>query len=331
MLSVLIPTYRRPQDLCRCLAALEAQTRPADDVWVVVRDSDEETQDFLAGCQTSLPLRRVCVGTPGVITAMNAGLEAASGDIIALTDDDTAPYPDWLERIEAHFAADPMVGGVGGRDRVHQPDGAAHDAYLHDAYLHNACLVVGKVQWFGRIIGNHHLGAGPAREVDVLKGANCAYRAAALRPVGFDARMRGSGAQVHWELSLGLALKRGGWKLLYDPAVLVNHYPASRFDEDQRGRFDWGAHRNAVCNEGLALLGHLPWPRQLCYLGYALMLGTREAPGLLQLPRLLFRREPHLWSRIGATLAGRAAGVSAQTCMRGETLMRPREKRIEDR
>ncbi|MHC5721623.1 MAG: glycosyltransferase family 2 protein, partial [Nostoc sp.] len=37
--TVLIPTYRRPQDLSRCLLALQEQTKPVDQVIVVVRDT----------------------------------------------------------------------------------------------------------------------------------------------------------------------------------------------------------------------------------------------------------------------------------------------------
>ncbi len=120
---------------------------------------------------------------------MSAGLEVARGDIVAITDDDAAPHPDWLARIEAYFSTHQGLAGVGGRDVVchgEHPEGGARE-------------VVGKVQWFGRVIGNHHLGIGRAREVDELKGVNCAYRHAALRRVGFDERLRGTGAQVHWE------------------------------------------------------------------------------------------------------------------------------------
>jgi len=35
-ITVLIPTYRRPQDLARCLEALQKQTRLADEVLLVV-------------------------------------------------------------------------------------------------------------------------------------------------------------------------------------------------------------------------------------------------------------------------------------------------------
>ncbi len=301
--SVLIPTYRRPKDLCRCLTALEAQARPADEVLVVVRATDDETHSFLAGFQHSLSrLHIVTVQVLGVVAAMSAGLAEAEGDIIALTDDDTAPYPDWLERIEAHFAADPKVGGVGGRDW--QPND------------HRSRSVVGKIQWHGRVVGNHHLGVGAAREVDVLKGANCAYRAEPLKQIGFEARLRGGGAQVHWELALGLAIRQAGWKLIYDPAVALDHYPAQRFDADTnlRGIFNAEGIRNSAYNETLVLLSYLPPLRRLAFLLWAFLIGTRSEPGPLQMPRLLARHDQHVWSRLCATYAGRSAAL--QTVIR---------------
>jgi len=34
------------------------------------------------------------------------------------------------------------------------------------------------------------------------------------------------------------SLVGAGWKLIYDPRVAVDHYPAQRFDEDQRNKFN---------------------------------------------------------------------------------------------
>jgi glycosyltransferase involved in cell wall biosynthesis len=116
-ISVVIATYRRPKDLERCLKALQHQTRPADQVVLVVRDPD--TEKFLAAFNPDLlPLHVVRKeDTGGIVAAMNAGLEAAKEDIIAFTDDDAAPHPDWLARIENHFLWQmSSIGGVGGRD-----------------------------------------------------------------------------------------------------------------------------------------------------------------------------------------------------------------------
>src|SRR5262249_7601396 len=59
-----------------------------------------------AGAQQVLDLPRV-----GKITALNAGVEAASGEILVFTDADSLFRPDTLEELMANFA-DPTVGGV---------------------------------------------------------------------------------------------------------------------------------------------------------------------------------------------------------------------------
>jgi cellulose synthase/poly-beta-1,6-N-acetylglucosamine synthase-like glycosyltransferase len=92
---------------------------------VVVSDNDAKTWAMLEDVSLGhLTLRAVAVTTPGYAAALNAGLDATRGDIITITDDDTAPRPDWLARIENHFQADPRVGGVGGRDWVREVIGS---------------------------------------------------------------------------------------------------------------------------------------------------------------------------------------------------------------
>jgi len=277
-ITVIVPTYRRPKDLVRCLEALKQQTRPADQVLAIVRDTDSETWTFLATFNPDLlPLNTVTVKVPGVVAAMNAGLDSAKGEIIAFTDDDAAPHSDWLARIENHFLSDEQIGGVGGRDWVY------HGTQLEDG----ECEVVGQVNWFGRMIGNHHFGVGAPREVDLLKGVNMSFRRTAIKELRFDQRMQGTGAQVNFEIAFSLALKRAGWKLIYDPKVAVDHYPAQRFDEDQRRSFNEIALTNAVHNETLILLEHLPRANRAVFLLWAILVGTRESLGLVQCLRFL--------------------------------------------
>ena len=277
-ITVVVPTYHRPKDLIRCLDALKTQTRPPDEVLVVVRDTDFETETLLKTfIPDSLPLRSVTVSIPGQVAALNAWLAAAQVDIIAITDDDAIPYADWLERIETHFLSDDRVGGVGGRDWVY------HGQQLEDGKQE----VVGRVQWFGRVTGNHHLGVGAPREVDVLKGVNMSYRRSAIEGQRFDERLRGIGAQVNNDMAFSLALRGTGWKLIYDPKVAVAHYPAQRFDEDQRRSFNEIALTNAVHNETLILLEHLPRANRAVFLLWAILVGTRESLGLVQCLRFL--------------------------------------------
>ena len=298
-ITVIVPTYRRPKDLSRCLEALKKQTRPADELLVVVRDTDAETWIFLETFTSeTLPLRTVTVSAPGAIAAMNAGLDAASGEIVSFTDDDAAPHTDWLARIEPHFLSDSRVGGVGGRDWVY------HGTDL----VEGAKEVVGQVQWFGRAIGNHHLGVGEAREVDVLKGVNMSFRWTAIKNKHFDQRMQGTSAQIHHEIEFCLALKKAGWKLIYDPKVAVDHHTGQRFDEDQRNKFNPIAMKNIVCNETLALLEHLPSTRRIVFLIWAILVGTRGAPGFVRWLQFLPSQGNLATQKLQASLKGRKQG-----------------------
>jgi len=294
--AVVVPTFRRPADLERCLLALSRQRRKANEVIVVVRDIDAETQQMLAGFDESiLAIRKVTVTVPGQVQALNAGLRAINSRIMAITDDDAAPHDDWLERIVAHMAARDDLAGVGGRDHM----------YVNGVLMNGRKHVVGTVPRFGGHVGNHHLGFGEPREVDILKGVNGSYRVAAIRDIGFDERLRGTGAQVHWEISLGRALTRRGWKLVYDPMVAVDHFIAPRFDEDQRKGFNALAARNMAFNECFIRLEYLAPLERVVFLMWALIVGNRALPGAIQLVRFLPTQRGLALRRFIACVEGR--------------------------
>src|SRR5919201_5506925 len=151
LISVVVPSYRRVSLLAACLRALKMQNRPPDEIVVVARKSDQETVKFLGEIRKVTALVVAEVDEPGVVAALNRGIEESVGEIVAFTDDDAQPHVDWLERIEKHFLGNPALGGVGGRDWLYI------DGHLVDATARR----VGKVQWFGRIVGNHHIGRCP--------------------------------------------------------------------------------------------------------------------------------------------------------------------------
>jgi cellulose synthase/poly-beta-1,6-N-acetylglucosamine synthase-like glycosyltransferase len=251
--------------------------------------------------ERGIPARTVRVEAGGHVAALNAGLDAAQAAIVAITDDDAVPRSDWLERIVRHFESDPALTGVGGRDLV----------YLRHRPVVASAARVGMVAPYGRVVGNHHIGRGGPRAVDVLKGVNMSFRRAHLDGARFDERLRGTGAQVHNDLAFSLQLRRRGCLLLYDPQVLVDHYPAQRHDEDQRDAFNPLALENASFNEALALLDYLRWPQRALYLGWAMIIGIGVAPGLLQGLRLLLRRDPDAIVKLRSATRGRMLGAAA--------------------
>ena len=304
--TVIVPTYKRPDDLRRCLDALKKQTRPPSRVVVIRRDIDSATEAMLSEYDASpLPMVIRVVAVPGVVAALNEGLDAATGDLVAMTDDDAAPHPDWLERISGHFLVNARVGGVGGRDHIFM--GERRDDWPPEAR-------VGVSTWYGRTYGNHNAGFGPAREVESLKGVCMAFRRAAIGTLRFDRRLRGQGAQVANEYLFGGAIRRAGWILIYDPAIGVDHFPATRHDSDDRGQIDRLALRDMMHNATLGYLEYLPLSRTLAILLNHTFWGARTQPGLLAAIAHSLRGRRQMWLGFREVVAGELAAIG--TCWR---------------
>jgi hypothetical protein len=306
-IGVVVPSFRRHERLVACLAGVRAQTRPPDGVLVVVHAGDADTAALVAREARAWPqVRAVAVERHGLVSALNRGLSAAREDIVAFLDDDAVPLPDWLARLAVAFEADRAVAAVGGRDVVFmdgtvlEPPGARQLAALSGPG-------VGRVQWFGRMVGNHHLGVGGARDVDFLKGVNMSFRRCEVAAHGFDVRLRGRGAQLHSEPSICLPLRRRGLRVLYDPRIAVLHHPAPRPHGDDRARFDAEAARAGAHNEALQILDHVGPVRRGVYAVWGLLVGTTEAPGLVLLVRQLRSRGRVAWSAFVEAQRGRAA------------------------
>jgi hypothetical protein len=288
--DVVVPSYRRPRQLQQCLEGLCRQTLAPERIIVVLRHGDAESDAVVSELDIT-PLRRVTVGRPGVVAAMTAGLAHTTAPLVALTDDDAVPRPDWLERLAAHLD-DERIGAAGGRDVI----AGCTDAPTAD---------VGRVRWWGGHIGNHHRGEGPAREVAVLKGVNVAFRASALA-LPAPGVLHGQGAEAHWEILVCDHLRRQGLALLYDPAVVVDHRRGRRFDEDDRFAPSPTAIADTAYNLLTATAGLAPALRPVHYLGGVLR-GDRALPGFGRALVALAQGEPAVAARLLPALQGRTA------------------------
>jgi GT2 family glycosyltransferase len=296
-ITVIVPSYRRTDRLAACLNGLEASDRRPDEVLVVLRPDDRESITLVGG--RAEPVRRVEVTHTGVLAAMAAGVAAASGDVIAFIDDDAVVHPDWLTKIAEHLGT-PSVGGVGGRDIVTNPDDLPR------------LPVAGMVGHWGRVIGNHHTVTGAPRRVDVLKGADMAFRREALAlPHG----LLGKGAEVHHEVAICLHARNQGWELVLDPAAEVLHLPGRRFDPDRRGNPSaWSAHWRSF-NLTWCLLTMRP-ELTLRRLAYGLLVGDRPAPGLVRAAVAIVRREPEVLATLVPSILGQLRAVLYLACGR---------------
>jgi GT2 family glycosyltransferase len=121
--SVVVPTFRRPELLSRCLTALVAQDLDAVEFEILVADdaADEDTRFQVRTFAESTRLAIVYVpvsGQHGPAAARNAGWRAAGADIFAFTDDDCVPQPGWLAAGLKALDADSTHAAVAGQVKV---------------------------------------------------------------------------------------------------------------------------------------------------------------------------------------------------------------------
>lgn len=120
LVSIVVPSLNRPGPLARALASLASQTGLGPDRYeIVVVDNapDANARGLVASTAASaaVPVRYVHAAEPGIATARNAGVAAASGAWVAFLDDDETAGPAWLAALlttARRTGADAVFGPV---------------------------------------------------------------------------------------------------------------------------------------------------------------------------------------------------------------------------
>jgi len=302
LISVVVPTYRRTGSLRICLQSLMAGRRVPDEIVVVTREEDTESADVADRFEAHLGARgirlvRTIVDRPGHPHALNAGLKAATGDIVCFVDDDVAPVRDWLVKIEAHFA-DPEVGGVGGRDIVYWDGGLVSVPTVRR---------VGRIDWLGRIVGNHHCepAFGEPVYVDHLKGCNMSFRRGLLP--GFDEALVPPSSLSDTDASL--AVRATGAKLVYDPSIIVHHIAAQRREPGGRDLRAYEGIYGHSHNAMYCLLKHYGPVRWLQFVPFHFLIGEGGDIGPGKLLWRLLKGDGTAVRQYQAACRGKAAGI----------------------
>jgi glycosyltransferase involved in cell wall biosynthesis len=236
--TVLVPTYRRPQRLQRLLAAVVEQQAPFSwELLVVDNDVDGSARSIVEPVRRAgIPVRYVVETALGAVHARNRGIREAAGRVVAMLDDDVVPRSGWLATVCA-----PLLDGAA--------SGAGGPVFLDAA--------VARPRWFDEVgIGGyltaHSLGTERRALADdeILVTANAAFDRDALQRVGgFDARFgpRGHVQIVADDAHLVRQLMRAGGTLLWLPDAVVDHdLPPERLSRRYllrraywQGRSDW--------------------------------------------------------------------------------------------
>jgi glycosyltransferase involved in cell wall biosynthesis len=237
--SLIICTRDRCHQLARCLESVRRITfdRPWELI-IVDNASTDETAAVVREFSKTTNVRTIYLFEPrqGKSKGLNTALEIATGQILAFTDDDCYPAPEFLSQVWSVFD-DPLVGYIGGRVMLHDP--ADYPISINES--------VTPVTF-------------PARSfvcAGCIQGANMAFRRRVLFDMGGFDPLFGPGGlfTAAEEIDAVGRASAMGWKGKYRPEVVVQHHHG-RKAADAAALWKWYAIGRGAYHMKLLLKGH---------------------------------------------------------------------------
>jgi glycosyltransferase involved in cell wall biosynthesis len=220
--SVIVPLHRRGPAFERCLAGIVREAGGQHEILVV---SDADPGPLPTGVAA---LRTDAARDTSPAEKRDVAVGVAQGEVCAFIDDDAYPAAGWIERALARLD-DPAVAGVGGPGLTPPDSGWRERA---SGAFYESRLGSGSLRF-------RFLPVGGARDLDDLPAYNLFVRTDALRAIG------GWGSRLYGgeDTKVCLALVRAGYRLVYDPAVVVHHHRRPIFGPHLRQVGNVGRHR----------------------------------------------------------------------------------------
>lgn len=220
-ISIVIPTYNRPQQLALCLQAIDSLKYPRDRFEVIVVDDGSHIalDSIVKAFSDHLAVRLIRQPNSGPAVARNRGAAEAQGDFLAFTDDDCTPSMNWLGVLANAFLETPDCG-VGGKTINSLPGNPYSTTsqllldYLYEYYNQNSY----RAKFFA--------------------SNNLAFpRKSFLESGGFDAKYRRAAAEDRELCDRWFSQGRG---LRYVPEALVSHAHSLALGNLWQQHFNYG-------------------------------------------------------------------------------------------
>jgi glycosyltransferase involved in cell wall biosynthesis len=266
-ITVLICTRNRASGLPGTLECiLRPQNLAASDWEIIVVDngSSDDTSRVCREFQAAFPTHLRCLfeAKTGKSNALNTGIAVARGDVLAMTDDDALPAPDYLPAVRRVFAQ-------------HAVD-AAQGRVLLDCEG-------GLPQWVDRemayLLASRDYGDQVLDWKKDLVGVNMIVRAEVFRKVGgFRPDLGPGAAGLNEDSEFSVRVHQAGFRVIYAPQIVVRHQlPRARLTKSyMRSRY-------FVVGRCLAFYNPLPTPIWRYSLYVAKELAFREGSAIWHL------------------------------------------------
>lgn len=205
-ISVVIPCFNEEQAIGQCLAALSIQEPQAYEVIVVDNNCTDKTVEIAKRFKF---VKVVKESIQGMTPARNAGMAAATGDVLARIDADTIVQPGWVEAIKNIFS-DETVAAATGPVRYHDMPAKRAGQFL-DQEIRAAIDVI-------------------AKDYRFLFGSNMAVRRDVWKSIYKDLC---NNDDLHEDMDIAMHIHERGGIIKYD-RTMVAGMSARRLEDNPR-------------------------------------------------------------------------------------------------
>jgi glycosyltransferase involved in cell wall biosynthesis len=237
--SIIIATYNRPKELTVAIASILDQTVNPHEI-IVVDDGALPDPPLQADAKRK-GIRYIYIRKSpenrGLTRSRNAGIEAATGDILFFLDDDIQLFTDFLEISLACYHKNPHIDGMGGGEILNKKSSIAQKIWF--AYGVVFCMTGFKKGYFlpsafSTNLGNPNLKTrfGP---VEFLGGASFSFRRHVFETARFSEEFAGYGLGEDKEFSYRVSCTH---TLYANPAAKLYHFesPVMRYQKYDRAK-----------------------------------------------------------------------------------------------
>jgi len=219
LVTVAVCTRNRPDDLARCLDALDRLEYDHLEILIIDNAPDDDATQQLV--RTQYPhMRYVRELRPGLDWARNRAIQEARGEILAYTDDDVIVDPGWVRALAAAFNDDPAVMAVTGLVVPYELETEAQILFeqyngFGRGFRRRWVHVDGDDPWRWMYYGTGQYGT----------GANMAFRRRLFDRIGqFDPALDvGTVTNGGGDVEMFFRLLKEGHGLVYEPNAVVRH------------------------------------------------------------------------------------------------------------
>ena len=151
MISVVVPTFNRPDGLLAAIRSLFSQSYATTGFRIVIVDNTPlaTASDAIAlltsECPESIDIIAVHEPAPGVANARNTAMSVVETDLVAFLDDDQTAPPNWLESLLSNYASFPAAVTFGPVQTALPEGHRRHQAYFEQFFAREPDLSSGYI------------------------------------------------------------------------------------------------------------------------------------------------------------------------------------------